>query len=435
MRIIELHSENVMGIEAIDVTPERHINTVGGDNGQGKSSLLNSMVMALGGKSAMPAEPLRRGTDKGNIRLVIERDEGNLIVERTIGKNGKTGVVVSSADGAKFPKPQAMLDSLIGAIGFDPYAFTRLDAKKQAEQLRSLVGLDFSELDAERAALYSERTEVNRDASKLKAALDATPKHDDVPAEEVSVSDLVKELEAAQATNRAKHDAESEARKAEQGIGEVTRRVSSLVGEVKSLEEELAEAKERLAEAEAEKEKAVEHATQLGKAAQAMPTVDCEPIHERFKQVETTNAKVRDNAARKKLAGDHDAHVGKSEALSEKINQIDADKQRQLESAPWPVEGLGFADGVVTFRGIPFDQCSSAEQLRVSLAMGMAANPKLKVLIIRDGSLIGTKAMEIMRQQVEEKDFQVWVEKVTDSPEGCSLFISEGKAFTEPLPT
>ena len=51
-----------------------------------------------------------------------------------------------------------------------------------------------------------------------------------------------------------------------------------------------------------------------------------------------------------------------------------------------PVEGLGFGAGIVTFNGLPFDQASTAEQLRVSVAIAMAANPKLRVLRIKHGN-------------------------------------------------
>ena len=102
-----------------------------------------------------------------------------------------------------------------------------------------------------------------------------------------------------------------------------------------------------------------------------------------------------------------------------------------MAEAAWPVDGLGFDEstGVVTFNGRPFSQASSAEQIRVSLAMGMSANAGLRTLFIRDGSLLDGDTMATIKQQVEAKGYQVFVEVVKS--DDCSLVISEGRKAAE----
>jgi hypothetical protein len=157
-----------------------------------------------------------------------------------------------------------------------------------------------------------------------------------------------------------------------------------------------------------------------------MPEVECEPIHERIRNAEATNEKVRSNARRKLLATEHARLLALSTATSDAIEAIDDDKQKQLESAKWPVDGLGFSDDGITFGGLPFEQASSAEQLRVAVAIGLALNPTLRVLLIRDGSLLDGDNLEAISEMASEADAQVWLERVGDDGH-CAVVIEDGQ--------
>src|SRR5690606_34719409 len=113
------------------------------------------------------------------------------------------------------------------------------------------------------------------------------------------------------------------------------------------------------------------------------------------------------------------------EALTEKIAGLDKAKATALASATFPVEGLGVDESGVTFRGVPFAQASSAEQIKVAAAMAMAANPKLRVIRIMDGSLLDDANLTAIAELAKEKDFQVWVERVGD-PGPMGVLIEDG---------
>ena len=49
------------------------------------------------------------------------------------------------------------------------------------------------------------------------------------------------------------------------------------------------------------------------------------------------------------------------------------------------------------------------------------------VLRIKDGSLLDADAMEALRAQVAENDFQLWLEVVTTSTEGGAVSIDDGQ--------
>ena len=79
----------------------------------------------------------------------------------------------------------------------------------------------------------------------------------------------------------------------------------------------------------------------------------------------------------------------------------------------------------MTFDGKPFDQASSAEQLRVSVAMGIALNPTLRVLLVRDGSLLDKESFKMMAEMASEADAQVWIERVEDD-DHVGIVIEDG---------
>jgi hypothetical protein len=60
-----------------------------------------------------------------------------------------------------------------------------------------------------------------------------------------------------------------------------------------------------------------------------------------------------------------------------------------------------------------------------AVAMGLAANPRLKVLLVRDGSLLDEDSLRLVATMAAEADAQVWLERVGEGAE-CSVVIEEG---------
>lgn len=421
MKIVELRSENVKRLSAVEIKPDGSLVVVGGANGAGKSSVLDSIMYALGGKDTLPSRPVRSGASKARITV----DLGDLIVERTITAEGGGALKVKNKDGAAYPSPQAMLDSLCGRLAFDPLEFSRLKPGEQVDALKGLLGLDFSVADAEIDELYSERTGVNRDAKAIKARLDAMPKYDDALAEEVNVADLLDELERRQALNRAKFNKEQEAKTAEHKVAECVRACRGVIANIEELERQLASERRVLASLESDRQECEVRAEHLQLEAKAMAEAECTEIHEQISAADSVNRKVRANAERAKLAAEFGACETQAQQLTAGIDAIEADKAAKVAAANFPVEGLGFNDTGITFESIPFDQCSSAERLRVSVAMGLAMNPKLRVMLIRDGSLLDVDSLAMVADMAAAADGQVWLERVGTGEE-CSVIIENG---------
>ena len=111
--------------------------------------------------------------------------------------------------------------------------------------------------------------------------------------------------------------------------------------------------------------------------------------------------------------------------MTKQIADLDAKKKDALASAEFPVDGLGFNEHGVTFQDVPFEQASSAEQIRVSIAMAISGNPKLRVMRIMDGSLLDDENLGMIAASAAEHDMQVWVERVGTGAE-IGVIIEDG---------
>ncbi len=418
MKIIQLNAENVKRLKAVEIKPgDGGLVIVAGRNGQGKTSVLDSIEYALAGKRSLPEKPVRCGQDKATITVALD-GQPPLTVRRTITESGGGQLTITAGDGLRAASPQTLLDKLCGSIAFDPLEFIRMEPRKQVEVLRALVGLDFSELDAQAAELFSERTEVHRQAKAVKARLDASQVFNGAPAAEIVVSDLLGELKRRQAANRANGLHRDELKSMASAIDEIDQEIVAAEHRIAELQASLA-TKRQLADS-----LRLKHAAKSQEVRQ-LTDADCGEIERQIADSERLNAQVRASAARAQLADEHASLCGRANVLTERLADVASDKAALLGAAQWPVPGLGFDAGGVTLNGLPLGQASSAEQLRVSVAMGLAAHPELRVLLVRDGSLLDADSLAKLAEIAAEHDAQVWVETVSIG-EQCSVIIEDG---------
>lgn len=394
LRIVRLTAENVKRLKAVEISPDGTVQVITGRNAQGKTSVLDAIWLALGGGSASrgTTRPIRDGEEQARVEL----DLGDLVVTRT-WKGDKTALTVTSVEGAKFSSPQSILDALVGKLSFDPLEFTRLSAKEQTNALLELVDLDvdLDKLAQKRQELYEQRTETGRQGKAI-GTVEVDP---DLPDEETSASDLITQIQDGDYRN----------------------------GQRDSLREEYANLGHKIEQLQQELEEARKRSTVINdwlKTPEAEP-VNTETLRAQLATVEETNAAIRANNAAQERKAEQDRLRADYENLTEQIDKLDEKRNDALFSAKFPVEGLGFDDDGVTYQGVPFSQASSAEQIRVSLAMAMALNPRLRVIRILDGSLLDDENLKLITEMAASNDYQVWIERVSD-PSETAVVIEDG---------
>lgn len=431
-KITRLQSENFKKIVAIDIHPGSGVVPIRGRNAQGKSSTLDAIQAALGGKSVMPSRPVRAGEEEGAIR--VELDDGTLILRR-FSADGRDSIEVTNAEGFRAPSPQKMLDSLYASVAFDPLAFTRLDAAKQFDVLRGLVKLDV-DIDALAAANkqdHAERTIVNREVKDRAAQLPAYQVEGIVPAEPVDEAAI--EARIAEAGD---HNVDIERRRARREQAGVKMAEHGATAE--RWQEEVSRLRQEVIAAERNEMQAIEAAAilqgQLDAAAPLPEPIDTTAVAGELRDARAANGRYAAAAHYAALTASLEQRRKDADALTEAMAQREKLRAEAIARAEMPVPDLAFGEGEVLLNGLPLDQASSAEQLRVSTAIGMASSPKLRVMLVRDGSLLDDGGQTILAELAEANDFQLWIEAV-DTSGKVGIVLEDGAVVSidgEPAP-
>jgi hypothetical protein len=448
VRILSLHAENIKKLKVVDITAGPDAMVLTGRNEQGKTSALDAIEYVLAGGKALKytLEPIRRGEERATAYVHLGEPqydsngsevscEPNLKITRKWTSNERSYLTVENADGSVRKAGQGILDSIVGNLTFDPLAFSLLKEKEQLETLLALVRLpiDLNEWRRERQFVYDERTSINRTVQEIEAQIAGIGYPSDTPDVETSATQVLAEQNEAQAvidTNRVKRTAlvtlcnniANNLRDQERCKAEIEKLKNTLI----TLREDLDGLSVRIDEQEAERD-------YLSKECEALIDPDLTIFQDRIAQVEALNVYVRAKRESEALMARLGTQRQKSREATKQLSALDKQREDALASAEMPVEGLSFDDNGVTFKGIPFRQCSSEERLRVSVAVGMALNPKLRVMFIRDASLLDNANRDVMCQMAKDNQYQIWMEVVggKDSP---GIVFEEGEVIADNRP-
>jgi len=420
MTITELSIENVKRLQALRICPETGKPVViTGDNGQGKSSILDAIQLALTNDGL--EDPIRHGSKRAVVKLKISGEDRTLLIERVI-RGGSQELKVTAEDGKPISSPQVFLNGLIGSIAFDPLEFVRMKPRDQADALRRLVGVDVRPIDERKKRHYDERTVVNRHVQGLRAQLAAIPEPSaDVPDVEVSASEYVKKRDAVIA---AQQDVTGTARvvgEVESARYQLAERIEKGRKLLAQLEKELEDTDRRLSDA---RDTAKRSEAKLAIQVQADGTP--EALATAIASVDAINSQVRKKKERSDLVRAIDDHEQKVKLLTDLQAECDTEKARLLSEAKMPIDGMEFDEDGVRINAIRFDQLATGEQIKASAAIAMAANPGLKVVLIREGALVNQANMAMLCKMAEERGFQVWVEKFQELAGDTGIHIVDG---------
>jgi DNA repair exonuclease SbcCD ATPase subunit len=405
MRIIGLSVDNVKRIKAVSIEdPKADVQVIGGRNRQGKSSLLDAIWLALGGGTAAKAvdEPIRSGEKKASVVITVGDDgEAQFTVERRWTTKG-TSLKVTAADGQRYDSPQALLNELVGQLTFDPVRFVESDAKAQRQTLLDTLGLTakVTRLNEQRAEVFQERTAVNRAVKELGAEVKG---YKDLP------TSLPKDTGE---TTEQLLDSLRRQQQAQQTYDRVQEQAVQLEHKIEQMERTLSEAKQ-----------AIQSHKDWLFANERPDTTELEQRISQASELAGLRAKVQARDAAAKRYADRKA---RSQALTEQIESFDEQKLKLLTDIQLPVTGLQVTDDGVLYNGVPLSQASGAERITVGMAVALASKPRLRVVLIRDGSLLDDESMELLRKFADDNDVQVWIERV-GSNDADALIIEDGE--------
>lgn len=405
LEIITLDITNFKRIKAvrIEIEPNTRVVTITGRNGQGKSSVLDAIAALIDASKNKIERPVRTGTKEAQIVGVFGTNgEPEIVVERRITADGKLTLVVKDADGVKKQSPASLIKSLFGHLSINPVEFASYEPKKQIEVLLDLVGFDNKAWAERRQEIFSKRTIVNGRVSDAKAKLAGRPAPDDsIPTEPQSVTEMMRELSKLNDDKKLCEDAQA-----------------AKVGwdaEVARLEAALNTARESASQAAA-----------YVASLQWPSEVRISQLTSELEDIDETNAKINAANEYRKISVDLKEQSEAAATLTEMLRLHDEKRNKALESSDLPVKGITMTDDGVFLDGVPFEQGSSAEIMRVSTALAIAARPRAGVIMLQNASLMDEDSLAIIRDMATRHNMQVW-EEVVNSSEDDAIVIEDGE--------
>ncbi len=408
MKILKLTAENFKKLSAVEITPDGNVVVISGKNAAGKSSVLDAIEAALCGGRSLPKQPIKTG----EIRAKVEVDMGPYKVTRKFfGTTSTLTVETTGETKTEVKKPQAFLDSVVGNISFDPLAFMRITPTEQRNTLMEFLGLNLTDLEKQIAIIKAQRSEVRKNKERTLHEAESITTTPNLPPQEVSSESLLIELQTIQHHNDGRQllatanavtvsrleTTKKDIKAAQKAIDDWVKRADALIGLETELEKQL---------------------------KTVSPLKDPAEVEAKLKSLSTTNEAIRRNAQKKVAMATYDRCGEEYTKLGDEIKMVEFQKARKLAETVMPVEGLAILPDGLAYGGIPLEQVNSAKQLEVCVAISMALNPKLQVLRI-DGNALDKNSLATIGKLVADKDYQVWIEKVTDD-NTIGFYIEDG---------
>lgn len=400
IKINNLEIENVKRVRAVKLQPsENGLTIIGGDNGQGKTSVLDAIAWALGGDKFKPSSPTRDGSVVPPF-LHVELSNG-LIVER---KGDKSSLKVIDKNGNK--GGQQLLNEFVEALALNLPKFMQATAKDKADTLLKIIGVGdkLYELEAEEQRLYNTRTGIGQIADQKAKFAKEMPIYTGVPKKLVSASELIRQQQEILARNGENQ------RKREQ-----LERYGHELAEARTA---LAAAQERLSQAEANVEIA-------RKSAQDLHDESTAELEANIADVEQLNAKIRANLDRERAEIEADGYKKQYEELTGQIEAIRTERRNLLNGADLPLEGLSVENGELTYNGFKWDNMSGSEQLKVATAIVRKLNPECGFVLMDKLEQMDAKTLSEFGAWLEQEGLQVIATRVSTGGE-CSIIIEDG---------
>lgn len=401
MIITYLKEENVKGLKVIEIEPGPEGVVLVGKNGAGKSSTLDGIIYALNGGS-IPVDVIRETQRKAEIKIHLggDPDGMELKITKTFTRgNTKGKLTIEGYDGDL--TPQKLLDTIVGSISFNPTRFMDADTKKQRDMLLDGLGLTdkLNELTAQEKKVYGNRTEVGRERDSAKARLDAVPKLT-VPAK-VDIEAKQQELDQKKKAFNDWADRNENLKSLEDKLGDVIHQREQLEIRETELRKQIDELK-----------------PQVGEKPEFVTTEMEQEIREAYATNQQHDSAKQQNQRHSEAAKAYAEKQAEYDTLSREIEKIRQGKTDLLANIEWPVEGLGFDDDGLLLNDRKFEVASLAERIRAACLIGMAMNPKLRVMII-DGNAFDDDNLAQIKSIAQEKNYQLWIEMVRGDGKPC----------------
>lgn len=425
MVIYRLTAKNFLGLEAADMRFDEtnRLVTIGGKNGAGKSSALAVLDHILLGPDRKAKKIVHEGADAYLCELEFGTKTIRYIAQRTGTTKKNGGLMITRADdGSQLQTPTLFLEEILGATFVDPMEFVLMQPIEHRNTVADMIELDTSEIDREIEASRDKAKFVETQLTMIEGRVKGMKEHEDAPKERPTVGGLAERLAEAKEHNRKIDGARQMVNEGKAALNEAVQHIADLQAQLKRA---------------VERKEAVQVALAGYEEAVKAPLADEVSIQAEIDGIEEAQRKFDENqavlAARKEWSDKKKEGVAAKQALEKLTEQ----KKQMLTEVKFPVEGLGFDETGLTYKGVPYYQCSDAEKLRVAMEISIAKYGRLKPIRIKNGSLLDDDTLKVVAQIAEEAGAQVFVETVSNKKSdgsydrACTFTIEAGRVVAD----
>lgn len=413
VKINRFEIENVKRVKAVAYEPRANgLTIIGGKNGQGKTSVLDSIAWSLGGNKFEPSEAHRSGSViPPYLKIMLSN---GIIVERK-GKNSALKVIDPSGNKGG----QELLNSFIDKLALNLPKFMNANNKEKADALLRIIGVgdELYRLEDEEQKLYNERRYIGQIADRKKKFAEEMVEFPNVPDEPVSAAELIRQQQEILARN---------------GENERIRRQRA------QIEIEYINAREALQRAQLAFDEAERRYNTSVKTAKELIDESTEELERSIRDIEALNAKIRANLDKEKANEEAKEYTRQYEKFTTKIEDVREKRLNLLNGADLPLEGLSVRDRELTYNGYKWDNMSSSEQLKVATAIVRKLNPNCGFVLMDKLEQMDMDTLTEFNEWLTKEGLQVIATRVSTGDE-CSIIITDGYVDVavdpEPAPT
>lgn len=409
VKINNLEIENVKRVRAVVLQPsENGLTIIGGNNNQGKTSVLDAIAWALGGNKYKPSQAQREGSmTPPNLKLTMNN---GLIVERK-GKNSDLKVI--DPEGNK--GGQQLLNSFVEELALDLPKFMEASNKDKAETLLQIIGIgeQLAKYDMKIQSVYNERYSIGRIADQKKKFAEEQVHYPEAPSELVSATELIQQQQEILATN-------GENQRKRQNVQKIQSQFDYEAQEIERL-------KQQLATAEANHQQTANDLQIAQTTAKDLTDRSTDELESNIQNIEETNRKVRANFDKQKAEQEASDYKAQYDEMDNQIKELRKDRMKLLENANLPLPGLSIQDDELTYQGQKWDNMSGSDQLKVSTAIVRKLKPECGFVLLDKLEQMDTNTLKDFGQWLEQEGLQAIATRVSTGPE-CEIVIEDGYA-------
>lgn len=414
VKITALEAENVKRIKAVALTPSpTGLTLVGGNNNQGKTSVLDALAWALGGERFRPTAAQRDGA-VAPAHLKVTLSNG-VIVERK-GKNAS--LTVTDPTGRR--SGQQLLNAFVEPLALDLPRFMDASDKEKADILLRIIGIgaELHTRDLEIKGLYDKRTFTGQLAAQKKHFAEEMISYPEAPDEPVSASELIRQQQDILARN-------GENQRLRAQYAELEQQVQQCVDELKRTRERIATLQQLADELDAKHTKLFNQRETARKTVSQLQDESTAELEASIRDVEETNRKVRANLEKARAKAEAAQYASEYDRLTESIQQKRADRMALLNGADLPLPGLSVEDGVLTYKGKHWRDMSGSDQLRVAAAIVRRLNPDCGFVLLDKLEQMDMTTLQEFSAWLEAEGLQAIATRVSTGSE-CQIIIEDG---------